>query len=76
MLDQLRQEYVLTARVKGLSETSVIWRHAFGNVLVQLITIIGLDLCLAARRLGLDRDGIPPGQASANTSQRPCSSPT
>jgi peptide/nickel transport system permease protein len=42
MLDQLRQEYVLTARVKGLSETSVVWRHAFGNVLVQLITIIGL----------------------------------
>ncbi len=42
MLDQLRQEYVLTARVKGLSETSVIWRHAFRNVLVQLITIIGL----------------------------------
>ncbi len=42
MLDQLSQEYVLTARVKGLSEFSVIWRHAFGNVLVQLITIIGL----------------------------------
>ena len=42
MLDQLSQEYVLTARVKGLSETAVIWRHAFGNVLVQLITIIGL----------------------------------
>ena len=42
MLDQLRQEYVLTARVKGLSETRVIWRHAFGNVLVQLITVIGL----------------------------------
>lgn len=42
MLDQLSQEYVLTARVKGLSEPAVIWRHAFGNVLVQLITIIGL----------------------------------
>jgi len=42
MLDQLSQEYVITARVKGLSETAVIWRHAFGNVLVQLITIIGL----------------------------------
>ncbi|MBF0278048.1 MAG: ABC transporter permease [SAR324 cluster bacterium] len=42
MLDQLSQEYVLTARVKGLSELSVIWRHAFRNVLVQLITIIGL----------------------------------
>lgn len=42
MLDQLHQEYVLTARVKGLSELAVIWRHAFRNVLVQLITIIGL----------------------------------
>ncbi|MGF1476698.1 MAG: ABC transporter permease [Geminicoccaceae bacterium] len=42
MLDQLSQEYVLTARVKGLRERTVIWRHAFGNVLVQLITIIGL----------------------------------
>ena len=42
MLDQLNQEYVLTARVKGLSERDVIWRHAFRNVLVQLITIIGL----------------------------------
>ena len=42
MLDQLNQEYVLTARVKGASELSVIWRHAFRNVLVQLITIIGL----------------------------------
>ncbi len=42
MLDQLGQEYVLTARVKGVSERAVIWRHAFRNVLVQLITIIGL----------------------------------
>jgi len=42
MLDQLRQEYVLTSRVKGVPEHAVIWRHVFGNVLVQLITIIGL----------------------------------
>lgn len=42
MLDQLSQEYVLTARVKGASEFAVIWKHAFRNVLVQLITIIGL----------------------------------
>lgn len=42
MLDQLKQEYILTARVKGVSERAVIWRHAFRNVLVQLITIIGL----------------------------------
>ena len=42
MLDQLGQEYIITARVKGLSERVVIWRHAFRNVLIQLITIIGL----------------------------------
>lgn len=42
MLDQLNQEYILTARVKGVSEGAVIWHHAFRNVLVQLITIIGL----------------------------------
>ena len=42
MLDQLNQEYILTARVKGASEWVVVWRHAFRNVLVQLITIIGL----------------------------------
>lgn len=42
MLDQLSQEYILTARVKGIPERSVIWGHAFRNVLVQLITIIGL----------------------------------
>ncbi|MDH5353812.1 MAG: ABC transporter permease [Gammaproteobacteria bacterium] len=42
MLDQLSQEYILTARVKGMPESNVIWGHAFRNVLVQLITIIGL----------------------------------
>ena len=42
MLDQLNQEYILTARVKGMSEFEVVWFHAFRNVLVQLITIIGL----------------------------------
>ncbi len=42
MLDQLSQEYILTARVKGIPEWRVIWGHAFRNVLVQLITIIGL----------------------------------
>jgi peptide/nickel transport system permease protein len=43
MLDQLRQEYVTAARVKGASETRVIWRHAFGNILVPLLTVIALS---------------------------------
>lgn len=43
MLSQLRQEYILTAQVKGLSRTRVIWRHALGNILVPLITVIALS---------------------------------
>jgi peptide/nickel transport system permease protein len=43
MLDQLRQEYITAARVKGASETRVIWRHALGNILVPLITVIALS---------------------------------
>ncbi len=43
MLEQLRQEYVTTARVKGLSEGRVIWRHAFRNITVPLITVIALS---------------------------------
>jgi len=42
MLAQLSQEYILTARVKGLSERQVVWRHAFRNILVQLLTIVAL----------------------------------
>jgi peptide/nickel transport system permease protein len=43
MLEQLRQEYVVTARVKGLSERAVVWRHAFRNMRVPLITVIALS---------------------------------
>lgn len=43
MLDQLSQEYVTAARVKGVSAQGVIWRHAFPNILVPLLTVIGLS---------------------------------
>ncbi len=43
MLEQLGAEYIVTARVKGLPERTVIWRHAFGNIKVQLITVIALS---------------------------------
>lgn len=43
MLEQLGQEYIVTARVKGLSEARVIWRHALGNVLVPLVTVVALS---------------------------------
>ena len=43
MLEELSKEYVTTARVKGLSERAVIWRHALGNVMIPLITVIALS---------------------------------
>lgn len=43
MLDQLNEEFVVTARVKGVPERVVIWRHAFRPILVPLITVIGLS---------------------------------
>jgi len=43
MLDQLGQEYIVTARAKGLSEARVLWRHALGNVRVPLVTVIALS---------------------------------
>jgi len=44
MLEVLRQDYVRTARAKGLNETTVIFRHALRNGLIPIITIIGLIL--------------------------------
>lgn len=43
MLEQLRQEYIATARAKGLSEAAVVWRHALGNAMVPLVTVIALS---------------------------------
>lgn len=43
MLEQLSQEYITTARVKGVPEHVVLWRHAFRPIRVQLITVIGLS---------------------------------
>jgi peptide/nickel transport system permease protein len=45
MLEQLRQEYVLTAKAKGLSQRAIVWRHAFRNIRVQLLTIVALAYC-------------------------------
>ena len=44
MLEVIRQDYILTARAKGLSEQSVIYRHALRNALLPVITILGLSV--------------------------------
>jgi len=44
MLDVLRQDYVRTARAKGLSEAAVIYRHALKNAVIPVVTILGTQL--------------------------------
>ncbi len=46
MLEVLRQDYVRTARAKGMREQIVVYRHALRNALIPLVTIIGLSIGL------------------------------
>ena len=43
MLEELGQDYVRTARAKGLSERAVVYRHALPNAMIPLLTIVGLQ---------------------------------
>jgi peptide/nickel transport system permease protein len=43
MLEELSQDYVRTARAKGLSERVVVYRHALRNALIPVITVLGLQ---------------------------------
>ena len=44
MLETIRQDYIRTARSKGISEGEVIMHHAFGNALIPTITVVGVRL--------------------------------
>jgi dipeptide transport system permease protein len=44
VLEVMRQDYVTTARAKGLSEEVVIWRHILRNAMITVVTILGLQL--------------------------------
>ena len=41
--EQLGQEYITTARIKGVPEWRIVWRHALGNTAVPLITVVALS---------------------------------
>ena len=43
MLDTLGQDYVRTARAKGLGERMVVWRHALKNALIPIVTVVGVQ---------------------------------
>jgi ABC-type dipeptide/oligopeptide/nickel transport system permease component len=44
ILEVMNEEYVTTARAKGLAERRVIWRHVISNALIPVITVVGLEL--------------------------------
>ncbi|MGB9715825.1 MAG: ABC transporter permease [Thermodesulfovibrionales bacterium] len=44
MLEVMRQDYIRTARAKGLTEHDVIFKHAFRNALLPIVTILGLSV--------------------------------
>jgi peptide/nickel transport system permease protein len=44
LLEVLNQDYIRTARAKGLAERRVIWKHAFRNSLIPMVTLLGLTL--------------------------------
>jgi ABC-type dipeptide/oligopeptide/nickel transport system permease component len=43
MLEELSQDYIRTARAKGLAENAVVYRHALRNALIPVLTVIGLQ---------------------------------
>jgi peptide/nickel transport system permease protein len=42
MIEALSGEYIITARAKGLSPSRILWKHAFGNMAVRLVTVLAL----------------------------------
>jgi len=40
----MRQDFITTARAKGLNEKTVIWRHILRNAMITIVTILGLQL--------------------------------
>src|SRR5690606_12889768 len=42
MLEVMREDYVRTARAKGLGETSILYRHAIRNAILPIVTVIGV----------------------------------
>ena len=43
MIEQLKEDYIRTARSKGLKETPITWKHAFRNSMISVVTVIGMQ---------------------------------
>ena len=69
LLEVMNQDYIRTARAKGLTERTVIVRHAFRNALIPIATIIAFDIGAHHRRRGRS-----PRRSSAGPAWAGCSS--
>ena len=58
MLETMREDYVRTARAKGLSESLVVMRHAFKNSLIEIVTVSRTSDRWSPFRICYGRDGI------------------
>ena len=43
IIEVMKEEYIRTARAKGLKERTVIWKHAFRNAMISVVTVVGLQ---------------------------------
>ena len=43
IIEVMKEDYIRTARAKGLREKSVIWKHAFRNAMISVVTVVGLQ---------------------------------
>ena len=44
VIENMAEDYVRTARAKGLDEGAVLWRHVLRNALIPVVTVVGLEL--------------------------------
>lgn len=44
VLDELRQDYVIGARMRGIKEKTILWKHVLPNAMIPLVTLLGLSL--------------------------------
>ena len=43
IIEVMKEDYIRTARAKGLREKTVIWKHAFRNAMISVVTVVGLQ---------------------------------
>ena len=43
IIEVMKEDYIRTARAKGLKERTVIWKHAFRNAMISVVTVVGLQ---------------------------------